>query len=385
MRESADRPTRTTSSWGPFPDGAGFLNNTRISGVELRRLRLPLHTPYRLSYRTFEVFEPIVVRLRDESGRTAFGEGHISPGSSRETREGGWEFCLNWSERMAGTGCADAAGAIESAMDESPVAASALLTAVEMLAGDPILEVDSEARLPLVTPTHGLEAAEIEAEVEARLAEGFRTLKVKVGNNVDTDLQRVHLIQRAVAGRATLRLDANRGYSREDGRRFAAGLNPDHIELFEQPCAAEDWEANAAVARACPVPLMLDEAICSLADIERASETNGVAFCKLKLKRFGSLSRLETALCRVRDLGMEPVLGDGLSSEPGCWMEACMARSTIRNAGEFNGFLKPRTRLFETPLGFESGAVLLQPGGPPRLDEVRLDAVTVESVRRGVD
>jgi hypothetical protein len=62
-----------------------------------------------------------------------------------------------------------------------------------------------------------------------------------------------------------------------------------------------------------------------------------------------------------------------------------MARSTIRNAGEFNGFLKPRTRLFEAPLGFESGAVLLQPGGPPRLDEARLDAVTVESVRREVD
>jgi hypothetical protein len=34
---------------------------------------------------------------------------------------------------------------------------------------------------------------------------------------------------------------------------------------------------------------------------------------------------------------MEPVLGDGLS-EIGCWMEACVARTTIHNAGEFNGF-----------------------------------------------
>jgi L-alanine-DL-glutamate epimerase-like enolase superfamily enzyme len=323
--------------------------------------------------------------LRDESGRAAFGEGHISPGSSRETREGGWAFCLEWSARMAGTGCADAAGPIEAAMDESPVAASALLTAMEMLAGHPLLEVESEVRLPLVTPTHGLGAAEIEAEVEARLAEGFRTFKVKVGKDAAADLERVRLIQRVVNDRATLRLDANRAYTREDGCRFAVGLNPDRIELFEQPCAAEDWEANAAVARVSPVPLMLDEAICSLADIERAGETDGVAFCKLKLKRFGSLGRLETALCRVRDLGMEPVLGDGLSSEPGCWMEACVARSTIRNAGEFNGFLKPRTRLFETPLEFEDGAVLLRPGGPPRLDGARLDAVTVDSVRREVD
>ena len=46
------------------------------------------------------------------------------------------------------------------------------------------------------------------------------------------------------------------------------------------------------------------------------------------------------------------MLGDGLSSELGCWMEACVARVTIRNAGEFNGFLKPKVRLFAEPLHF---------------------------------
>ena len=44
---------------------------------------------------------------------------------------------------------------------------------------------------------------------------------------------------------------------------------------------------------------------------------------------------------------MEPVLGDGISSEVQCWMEGCVARQVIRNAGEFNGFLKPKVRLFE--------------------------------------
>ena len=31
--------------------------------------------------------------VRDSDGRVGWGEGHISPGSSRETREGGWAFC----------------------------------------------------------------------------------------------------------------------------------------------------------------------------------------------------------------------------------------------------------------------------------------------------
>ena len=49
--------------------------------------------PHVLSYRTFTEFEPIIVEVRDSDGRVGWGEGHISPGSSRETREGGWAFC----------------------------------------------------------------------------------------------------------------------------------------------------------------------------------------------------------------------------------------------------------------------------------------------------
>ena len=100
------------------------------------------------------------------------------------------------------------------------------------------------------------------------------------------------------------------------------------------------------MAKVSPVPIMLDEPICALADVKRAARIRNVGFCKLKLKRFGGLDLLREALDTVRQLGMEPVLGDGLSSELGCWMEACVARVTIRNAGEFNGFLKPKVRLF---------------------------------------
>ena len=84
-------------------------------------------------------------------------------------------------------------------------------------------------------------------------------------------------------------------------------------------------------------------------------------------------------LTHIRDCGLRPVLGDGLACEPGCWMEACVAREHIDNAGEFNGFLKPRARLFSPALRFEDGCVILDPGAP-RLDEAALDAHTVERV-----
>src|SRR5262245_53008598 len=87
-----------------------------------------------------------------------------------------------------------------------------------------------------------------------------------------------------------------------------------------------------------------------------------------KLKRFGSLDALKQALERVRELGMEPVLGDGISSELQCWMEGCIARHVIRNAGEFNGFLKPKARLFAEPLRFAAGELVLAAGYTPTID-----------------
>lgn len=351
----------------------------RIEKVTVRRLNLPLLRPYRLSYRTFETFEPYLVEVEDDDGRTGFGDGHISPGSSSETREGGWDFLTGWASRCVGQDPEEAKAAILAVAGESKVAATSLVSALEVLGDHPLLRATGPATLPLLAPVNATEAEAIAAEIETGIGEGFRTFKVKVGKDVKADLARVAAVRSAASGRATMRLDANRAFSRDDALRFVEGLDPAGIELFEQPCEAEDWDANAAVAAASPVPLMLDEPISTLADIKRAGTIPGVGFCKLKLKRFVSLSLLQDGLEAVRRHGMEPVLGDGLGSEVHSWLEACVARTTIHNAGEFNGFLKPRDRLFTEPLRFERGAIHLDPGRP-ELDRTAIQRLTADQV-----
>jgi L-Ala-D/L-Glu epimerase len=346
----------------------------RLDELTLRTVRLPLIRPYVLSYRTFTEFEPIIVEARDADGRVGWGEGHISPGSSSETREGGWDFCRAHAAAVVGRDTAAAKAMIARDIGASKVAATPMLTAIEMLEDHPLLRPAREVTLPLLTPFNSAAPAEIGEEVERRLGEGFRTFKIKVGKDAQADAARVRAIQRAIAGRASMRIDANRAYDRRDACRFAASLDPSGIELFEQPCDADDWDANAEVAAASPVPVMLDEPICSIPDIERAGSIRNVGFCKLKLKRFGGLDLLKAALDAVRQHGMEPVLGDGLGIELGCWMEACVAAVTIRNAGEFNGFLKPKLRLFAEPLHFAAGALVLPADFWPTIDRDALAA-----------
>ncbi len=355
--------------------------SARLSSIVLRRLSLPLVTPYRLSYRTFEKFEPIMVELWDDRGRGGFGEGHISPGSGSETRDGGWAFARRHAQALLGMEPSEAKAQIDSEIEQSPVAATALITAIEMLGGHPLLDVIEAARLPLLSPVNGVGPEEIHEEIEEKLLQGFRTFKVKVGKDVASDLERLTSIQAAVDGRAMLRVDANRGFNRKQAMHFATCLNPESVELFEQPCAAEDWDANAAVAQVSNVPLMLDEPICTVDDIERAATLQGVGYVKLKLKRFGGIERLHAALIKARELGLKPVLGDGLGSEPMCWMEACVARSTIDNASEFNGFLKLKDRLFAPPLCFDEGDIVLKASDRPAFDRKQLDRLTVECLR----
>ncbi len=353
----------------------------RIERITLRRLNLPLVTPYRLSYRTFDTFEPFMVELSDSDGRSGFADAHVAPGSSTETREGGWRFLGEWCERLVGAEVEGAKEAVLARFAESKVSCTALVSALEVLEGHALLAIDEETRLPLMAPVNATEPAAIEAEIAAGVARGVRCFKVKVGKDVQADLARTAVIQAAARGRASLRLDANRGFSREDGIAFASRLDPEGIELFEQPCHAEDWQANAAVAAVSPVPLMLDEPICTLDDIARAAEIDGVGFCKLKLKRFGGMDRLAEGLDAVRSHGMEWVLGDGLGSETHGWLEACVARKTLRNAGEFNGFLKAHDRILNPPLPTDAGAILLPAGYAPQPDSAAVERLTTEILR----
>src|SRR3546814_1553100 len=99
---SVRRPPRSTRTDTLLPYTTLF--RSRMAGIKsivLRRLRLPLIRPYRLAYRTFEEFEPYMVEVEDEEGRKGFADAHISPGSSSETRDGGWQFCLRSEEHTS--------------------------------------------------------------------------------------------------------------------------------------------------------------------------------------------------------------------------------------------------------------------------------------------
>jgi len=352
-----------------------------ISEIIVRQLTLPLTKPYRVSFRTYTEFEPIIIEMRSEDGAVGWGEAYVPPGSTAETIDSAWRYCCEMSGRFVGKSVAAAEAVLEANVSSAPFASCAMLTAAAVLKRHPALDVSVSRRIPLLVPIGEKEKGAIAEEVERRLEEGYRTVKVKVGWDVEQDLARVGFVQDAVAGRAAITMDANRGYDRDQGCRFASTLDPRDIELFEQPCEADEWEANAAVARVSTVPLMLDESIRSEADIDRASAIAGVKLIKLKLKRVGGVDRALSAMRRAQQRGLDICLGDGVATEIACWVEACVSRDFVTRAGDMNGFLKPRVRLFANPLPYDRGDIVLEPGYWPEIDRHTLGAHEVRSER----
>ena len=238
-----------------------------------------------------------------------------------------------------------------------------------------MLNHKSSLKLKLLTSFNAEEKCEIKDELDKVIELGFTTIKIKVGKDVNLDLKKISIIQSHLDGRANIRIDANRGYTKEQGCEFVAGLKPNYIELFEQPCDANNWEANAAVAKLSSIPIMLDEPICSIKDIKKASSIEGVGLCKLKLKRFLSITKLTEAIRFAHKLGLKIVLGDGLGAEINCWMEAKIAEKLIDNAGEYNGFLKiePQARILSNPLKFKDGFLIISENWDLEIDRDKLE------------
>ena len=348
--------------------------------VDAWLLKLPLERPYRLAFGPVAELDTVLVRVTLASGDAGWGEATLLTGYTDETVAGTWTKVLEF----LGEPPSRLAALLDGHDASHPFLTTAFRTAFEMAAGSPLLEVGGSREAPVRVPVLGLLQGEgsgaLESEVDRLVDAGYGTLKLKVGFDAAADARNVEVAQRRLAGRARLRIDANQGYRVADACAFVRGIATECIELFEQPCAAGDWDSHLAVAEIARVrglPLMLDESIYSLNEIERAAALDAARFIKVKLMKFNSLARLDAAIARIGELGMTAVLGNGVANELGCWMEACVASRRIDNAGEMNGFLKPRDKLFVQPLRFAHGAIELVAGETPEIDLDKLSSLAL--------
>jgi len=93
------------------------------------------------------------------------------------------------------------------------------------------------------------------SEAEAYLADGFRAMKVKVGQGIERDVELVKLVRCTVGSDVRVMIDANHAYTPTEAIALARRLDEDCIHWFEEPVSPIDVEGYLEVKRKIDIPL----------------------------------------------------------------------------------------------------------------------------------
>lgn len=150
------------------------------------------------------------------------------------------------------------------------------------------------SRFPVIWALASGDAGQELEEAQAKIARGqFNRFKIKLGfADPETDIARLtHLRQNLPEG-TLLVADVNQGWTEADCRRLLPALEGLGIQLVEQPVYAEAVEVMARVAGRTPIPLMLDEAVFTVTEAQRAVALGAGQVLSLKLCKHGSAQEL---------------------------------------------------------------------------------------------
>ena len=117
---------------------------------------------------------------------------------------------------------------------------------------------------------------------------GFRTIKIKVGEDLKKDIEVLEEIYKHTKGCKYI-VDANMGYTPKQAIEFvkvlySKGIN---IDLFEQPVIATDFDGLKFVRFNSPFPVGADESAKTKYDVLKLIKQEAVDFINIKLMKSG--------------------------------------------------------------------------------------------------
>ncbi len=155
---------------------------------------------------------------------------------------------------------------------------------------------------------------------------GFRCFKVKVGRDVDHDMRALEAIAKSLSD-VTFRIDANAGFCAHDALTLLGAIErlSLRVECFEQPCAASDLDAMAEVTRASKVPVIADESIRTLRDLQAIIAARAAHGVNLKLSKMGGALHALRIGVAAQTAGMRLMMGGMVESRLGMTAAAHVA------------------------------------------------------------
>ncbi len=146
---------------------------------------------------------------------------------------------------------------------------------------------------------------------------GYRVIKVKIGLNVEKDLERLSQIRSAVGNEVKIRVDANQGYNLESLLNSARELDELELEWLEQPLPAWDLDGLKTLTRRLETPIAVDENIYTLHDAQFIKSYGAASVINIKVVKCGGIYRAQRIARFCENEGLTWFMGGCLETSPG--------------------------------------------------------------------
>lgn len=351
----------------------------KIDRVTAYGVELPQRVRYKMSVANYDSLRTVIVEIGTSDGHVGVGQASITAAAYSpygETLEGAVHAVNSvLGPQLVGKdplaieaahitmhkhlqGNPSAKTAIDIALHD--LGGTILGVPVYSMLGGPLL-----TRLPVLASIGYFSTEELVERAQAAVSQGYGALKIRVGEDLDTDVRNLTALRKSLGETFPISADFNQAMSEVHGRPdqaigYIRRLEVFNLDTIEQPVAGYDFENMAAITAAVDTPIVADESIWTLQDARRAIAMRACDIIKIKIVKTGGLlfARKMAALCEAA--GMALVVGHGIAGVVQNAAEAHLAASLPhwKPPGEMNGYLK-MAKDIGSPIRFEGGAMVL--------------------------
>ncbi|MGB3375423.1 MAG: o-succinylbenzoate synthase [Microbacterium sp.] len=313
----------------------------RLEGLELRRVAMPLVSPFRTSFGTQTSKDILLVRAVTADGE-GWGECVTLPDPlySPEYTEGAVDVIRRFLAPALAEGELSGAHMVGEKLAKFKGHRMAK-AAVEMAVLDAELRVAGRSFARELGAVHGRvpcgvsvgimdEIPQLLDAVDEYLAEGYVRIKLKIEPGWDIDV--VRAVRERIGDDVLLQVDANTAYTLRDAQHLAR-LDEFDLLLIEQPLEEEDVLGHADLARMLSTPICLDESITSAQTTAAAIRLGATSIVNIKPGRVGGY--LEAR--RIHDVAM----ANGVPVWCGGMVESGLGRAANIALAALPGFALP--------------------------------------------
>lgn len=290
----------------------------KIASVEAWTVPLRLTVPYTIAYETIDRVANVFLRVATNDGVTGFGCAAPDPAVTGESIDSVHATLALAADVMRGADPLRPARILEQLRKDigrQPAAFAAVDMALHdilgRVAGLPLWRLLGGFRSRIVTSiTIGiLPVDETLAQARAFVGRGFRALKIKGGESVEEDIERMIRVRETVGPAIGLRFDANQGYTVEAAVRFVEGTRGAKLELIEQPTPREALDMLGRVTGRTDIPVMADESLMNVRDAFRIARGGLADMVNIKLMKVGGIAEALQVNAVSRAAGIPVMVG----------------------------------------------------------------------------